>query len=73
MSKKLKIEAPTPKSVSDLQETGFHLKPISRRSCASCPRSTIKICDALMQADSIYVFAGGTTCDIVRARGPKHS
>ena len=66
-------QAPPPKDVAALEETGFHLLPISRRSCGSCAPSTVKICDTLMQTDGIVVLPGGVTCDTVRARGPKHS
>lgn len=75
MSKRIVAETrqtPPPKNVTELDETGFHLKPISRRSCGSCAPSTVKICDTLMQADGIVVLPGGTTCDTVRARGPKY-
>jgi hypothetical protein len=66
-------EAPlsTFKKPSDLEENGFHLKPISRRSCSQC--NVANICDILMQTDGIIVLPGRSTCDTVRARGPKHN
>lgn len=71
MSRKSKIEAPQPKNIADLQEEGFHLDNASKPQCSRC--SVAKLCDTLIQTDSIVVLAGGATCDTIRARGPKYN